>query len=47
MTTEWSPDYLLNRDDAAEELRHWRRFVQREGGYRLTRQEGTVTRSVQ
>jgi hypothetical protein len=40
MSTEWSPDYPLNRDDAAEELRHWRRFVQREGGYRLTHQEG-------
>jgi hypothetical protein len=38
MSTEWSPDYPLNRDDAAEELRHWRRFVQREGGYQLTRQ---------
>jgi hypothetical protein len=40
MTMEWCAEYPLTRAAAAEELRHWRRFVRREGGYQLTRQEG-------
>jgi hypothetical protein len=40
MTTEWSAEYPLSRGSAADGLRVWRRFTQREGGYRLTRQEG-------
>jgi hypothetical protein len=38
--SRWSDDYPLSRDQAAEGLRIWRRFTQREGGYQLTRQEG-------
>jgi hypothetical protein len=40
MTTEWSAEYPLSRASAADGLRIWRRFTQREGGYWLTRQEG-------
>jgi hypothetical protein len=40
MTTEWSAEYPLSRASAADGLRIWRRSTQREGGYRLTRQEG-------